>query len=141
MKSPYPGVSTRLIRWPFHSQYATAVLTEILRLISSGSKSVVVVPSSTLPRRLTAPVVKSIDSTSDVFPTPPWPTTPTFRILPISIAIHDLLPTSDWEGNANTGPGFEQTHDERMEGALAPRPEARAKGFVRGPALRSTRGR
>src|SRR5437762_10644953 len=103
MKSPYPGVSTRLIRWPFHSQYARAVLTEILRLISSGSKSVVVVPSSTLPRRLTAPVVKSIDSTSDVFPTPPWPTTPTFRILLISIAI-DLPPADEgaWRADANT---------------------------------------
>ena len=33
--------------WPFQSQYATEVLIEILRLISSGSKSVVVEPSST----------------------------------------------------------------------------------------------
>src|SRR5688572_11239231 len=75
------------MRCPFQSQYATAVLIEILRLISSGSKSVVVVPSSIFPRRLRPPAVKRSDSTSDVLPTPPWPTTPTFRSFPISIAI------------------------------------------------------
>src|SRR5687767_3906092 len=73
--------------WPFQSQCATAVLMEILRLISSGSKSVVVVPSSIFPRRDRPPAVKSRDSTRDVLPTPPWPTTPTFRSFPISIAI------------------------------------------------------
>ena len=57
MKSPYPGVSTRFTRWPFQSHQATAVLIEIWRLTSSGSKSVVVVPSSTLPSRVTAPAV------------------------------------------------------------------------------------
>src|SRR2546425_3329568 len=66
------------------------VLIEILRLISSGSKSVVVVPSSTLPSRLTAPAEKRSASTSEVFPTPPCPTTATLRILPISIAMYDL---------------------------------------------------
>src|SRR5213083_2384296 len=93
MKSPYPGVSTKLMRWPFQSQYATEVLIDILRLISSGSKSVVVLPSSTLPSRVTAPAVNSRASTREVLPTPPWPTTPTLRIFPISIAIRP----ASWE--------------------------------------------
>src|SRR5262245_60688272 len=76
-----------LMWWPFQSQYANDVLIEIFRLISSGSKSVVVEPSSTFPRRVTAPAANSMASTRDVLPTPPCPTTPTFRILPISIAI------------------------------------------------------
>src|SRR5687767_13992790 len=54
--------------------------TEILRLTSSGSKSVVVLPSSTRPRRLIAPVHSSNDSVSVVFPEPPWPTSATLRI-------------------------------------------------------------
>src|SRR5712691_6413175 len=85
-KSPYPGVSIRMTRCPFQSQKATAVPSEILRLISSGSKSVVVVPS-TLPSRLTAPAANSMDSTRDVLPTPPWPARPTLRILEMSVAM------------------------------------------------------
>src|SRR5213593_4614612 len=85
MKSPYPGVSTKLMRWPFQSQYATEVLIDILRLISSGSKSVVVLPSSTLPSRVTAPAANSSASTREVLPTPPWPTTPTLRSFAVSI--------------------------------------------------------
>src|SRR5256712_13707227 len=77
----------KLTRWPFQSQYATEVLIDILRLISSGSKSVVVLPSSTRPSRVTAAAVNSRASTREVLPTPPWPTTPTLRIFPISIAI------------------------------------------------------
>src|SRR5262245_55513889 len=67
---------------------------EILRLISSGSKSVVVLPSSTLPSRVTAPAACSSASTSDVLPTPPCPTIPTLRILPTSI-IQGLLRKTD----------------------------------------------
>src|SRR5437899_2742575 len=93
MRSPYPGVSTRLTRWPFQSRYAIEVLIEILRLTSSGSKSVVVLPSSTRPSRVTAPAVNSRASTREVLPTPPWPTTPTLRIFPISIAIRP----ASWE--------------------------------------------
>ena len=51
------------------------------RLTSSGSKSVVVVPSSTRPRRLIAPAQNSSASASVVFPAPPWPTRATLRIL------------------------------------------------------------
>src|SRR5438876_834583 len=64
---------------------------EIFRLISSGSQSVVVVPSSTLPRRVTAPAATRSVSTRDVLPALPCPTTATLRILPISIVIHRLL--------------------------------------------------
>src|SRR5215813_11584889 len=74
-----------LSRCPFQSQYAMEVLIEILRLISSGSKSVVVLPSSTLPSRVTAPAANSKASTREVLPTPPWPTTPTLRSFAVSI--------------------------------------------------------
>jgi hypothetical protein len=47
------------------------MLMEIFRLTSSGSKSVVAVPSSTRPSREVLPVRKRIASTSDVLPTPP----------------------------------------------------------------------
>src|SRR3989442_8556006 len=86
-KSPYPGVSIRLRRWPFQSQKATVVRSEILRLNPSGSKSVVVVPSSTLPSRLMAPAAKRMPSTRDVLPTPPCPAKPTLRILEMSVAM------------------------------------------------------
>src|SRR5690606_40301477 len=46
------------------------------RLISSGSKSMVEVPSSTRPRRSVIPVLKRIASVSEVFPAPPWATIP-----------------------------------------------------------------
>src|SRR5262245_12168978 len=75
----------KLRRCPFQSQYATEVLIEIFRLISSGSKSVVVLPSSTLPSRVTAPAANSKASTREVLPTPPWPTTPTLRSFAVSI--------------------------------------------------------
>src|SRR5262249_26599187 len=51
----------------------------------SGSKSVVVLPSSTLPSRVTAPAANSKASTREVLPTPPWPTTPTLRSFAVSI--------------------------------------------------------
>ena len=55
-----PGVSIRLIFVLFHSAYASADDSVCFRAISSSSKSVTVVPSSTRPRRLTAPASKSI---------------------------------------------------------------------------------
>ena len=48
-KSAYPGQSSRLILHPSNSNGATATDTDIWRFTSSGSKSVVVVPSSTRP--------------------------------------------------------------------------------------------
>ena len=80
MKSGYPGVSMRLSLVSCHSRGASAALTVIFLRISSASKSVVVVPSSTRPWRSTALAAKSIASTNDVFPVPPCPATATFRI-------------------------------------------------------------
>src|SRR5437762_9245185 len=70
-----------LILQPSNSNGAMATDTEIVRLISSGSKSVVVVPSSTRPCRLIVPLQNSNASVSVVFPAPPWPTSATLRIL------------------------------------------------------------
>src|SRR5256886_8631324 len=71
----------RLILCPSYSKGATASDTEILRLTSSASKSVVVVPSSTRPWRGMAPAQKRSASARVVFPAPPWPTRATLRIL------------------------------------------------------------
>ena len=54
------------------------------RLISSGSKSMLEVPSATFPRRLVMPVLKSMASTREVLPAPPWATTPRLRIIVVS---------------------------------------------------------
>src|SRR6266404_6428488 len=56
------------------------MLMLIRRLCSSGSVSRMLVPSSTLPRRLVAPTRWSRVSTSVVLPEPPCPVTATFRI-------------------------------------------------------------
>src|SRR2546423_11679789 len=71
----------RLILCPSYSKGATASDTEILRLTSSASKSVVVVPSSTRPWRGMAPAQKRRASARVVFPAPPWPTRAALRIL------------------------------------------------------------
>ena len=49
-------------------------------LFNAGSKSETVVPSSTLPRRVVAPLRKSAVSDSDVFPVAPCPRRTTLRI-------------------------------------------------------------
>src|SRR6266498_3544907 len=48
---------------------------------SSGSWSETVLPSSTFPIRVIAPVVKSMASSSEVLPAPPWPRRRTLRML------------------------------------------------------------
>src|SRR5207247_2230501 len=102
--APIQSDPTNDILRPFQSPYATVVLIEFFLFISSGSKSVVVEPSSTLPRRVTAPAVKSRASTRDVLPTPPCPTTPTLRTFPISSAIDRYLPAGLPRcGNPTTG--------------------------------------
>jgi hypothetical protein len=83
-KAAYPGVSRRLTFFPFHSRWARAVCSEILRSISSSSKSVVVVPSSTRPRRVTAPATKSIAEVREVLPESPCPMSATFRMSGVS---------------------------------------------------------
>ena len=70
----------RLILTFFHSTGATAAEMEMPRRVSSGSKSVVVEPSSTLPWRSIFPAAKSIDSVSVVLPSLPCPIRATFRI-------------------------------------------------------------
>src|SRR5438105_8141099 len=70
-----------LILCPSYSKGARASDTEILRLTSSASKSVVVDPSSTRPWRGMAPAQKRRASARVVFPAPPWPTRATLRIL------------------------------------------------------------
>ena len=51
----YPGVSSRLTLTPSQSKWVGAALRLMPRSISSSSKSVVVFPSSTRARRVTAP--------------------------------------------------------------------------------------
>src|SRR6185437_789174 len=82
-----PGVSIRLIFRSCHSRWQSDDESDICRRCSSSSQSEVVVPPSTVPRRLIAPAWKSIASTSDVFPVPRWPVTATLRILPGSVGI------------------------------------------------------
>ena len=86
-KPESPGVSIRLILRPCHSRCASDEARDICRFCSSSSQSVVVVPASTVPRRLIAPAWKSIASTSEVLPVPRWPTTATLRIFPGSWGI------------------------------------------------------
>jgi hypothetical protein len=68
----------------FHSTNATLDPSVCLRAISSSSKSVTVVPSSTRPSRVTAPPSNSMADTSCVLPHPPWPTTATLRMVAAS---------------------------------------------------------
>src|SRR5437879_13345203 len=56
------------------------MLMVMWRFCSSGSVSRMLVPSSTLPRRVVAPTAWRMDSTRLVLPDPPWPTTATFLI-------------------------------------------------------------
>ncbi len=55
-----------------------------LRAISSSSKSVTVLPSSTMPSRLTMPASKRIADVNWVLPDPVCPTIAMFRMLAAS---------------------------------------------------------
>ena len=88
-KMPKPGVSSRLIFVFFHSTKAMAAEIECLRSISSGSKSVVVVPSSMRPRRVVAPALNSSCDTSVVLPVSLWPTTRYVPDLGTGIDLHE----------------------------------------------------
>ena len=79
-----PGVSIRFIFVERHSVNAALAESVCLRAISSSSKSVTVVPSSTLPRRFTIFAPNSIADTSCVFPEPLCPTTATLRMFDAS---------------------------------------------------------
>ena len=76
----------------FHSNGATATESDILRLISSGSVSHTVVPSSVLPARGSTPARCSSASASVVLPLPLWPTRATFRIRSVVGAFNVSFP-------------------------------------------------
>src|SRR5258706_15932185 len=84
-----------LILWLDHSQGMSARLRLIFRFTSSGSKSDVVVPSSTLPMREVPPLEKNAASAKEVLPVPPWPRRTTFRscCVPYSFIPSALLHT------------------------------------------------
>jgi len=67
--------------WSCHVNVASAREADSWRLSSSGSVSLVAVPSSTRPMRGMAPALNSSASARVVLPDPPWPTRATFRIL------------------------------------------------------------
>ena len=69
-KSKSPGVSMRLIFVFFHSTGATAVIIDVCLFISSLSKSRIVLPSETLPKRSLTFERYKIDSATEVFPHP-----------------------------------------------------------------------
>ena len=79
-KFAMPGVSMKLIFVRFHSANAALEDSVCLRAISSSSKSVTVLPSSTLPSRLTIPASNSAAAASCVLPAPLCPTSATFLI-------------------------------------------------------------
>ena len=67
-KSNSPGVSIKLILVLPQAKGATAVQTDTLRLISSGSKSQMVLPSEVFPNLSLAPALNSRASANEVFP-------------------------------------------------------------------------
>src|SRR5262249_34719087 len=81
VKSAYPGVSSRLTLTPAWISGASVRLADRCCLISTSSKSLTVVPSSTRPARWMVPVATSSASTSVVLPAPEWPTSTTLRTL------------------------------------------------------------
>src|SRR4051794_7246935 len=88
-----PGQSTRLILRSCHSRWSSEPESDICRLCSSSSQSDAVVPLSIVPSRFVFPAWNSMASTSEVLPTPRWPTTAMLRIFPGSLTgtTQDLL--------------------------------------------------
>ncbi len=93
-KSAYPGVSKKLILWFAHSTSAMSALIEMLRLISSGSWSVTVVPFSTAPCLVVAPEIYNAASTREVFPHPPCPMTAIFLICSLKYFFKPIPPSN-----------------------------------------------
>jgi hypothetical protein len=79
-KSGKPGVSSRLMRTPFQSQWATEVVMLMERRCSSGSKSRMEVPWSVEPSRAVAPATWRSASHSVVLPSWLCPSTATERM-------------------------------------------------------------
>src|SRR5215217_2530632 len=76
-----PGVSIRLTLTSRHMKEASDAEIDIPRAFSSSSASDTVVPSATVPRRVSAPASNKSASWSEVLPLPRWPTSATLRIL------------------------------------------------------------
>src|SRR5688500_2176200 len=76
-----PGVSTMLRMVSFEEKWQTVLLMEILRWISSGSKSEVVLPPMIDPIEGVTPVVYRSASINDVLPAPVEPINATFRMV------------------------------------------------------------
>ena len=83
-KFAIPGVSMMLILVLFHSAYARFADRVCFRSMASSSKSVTVVPSSTMPKRVTMPALNSMAEVSCVLPDPLCPTIATFLMLGVS---------------------------------------------------------
>src|SRR5579864_2006940 len=90
-KPASPGQSMRLILRSCHSRWESVPESDIWRRCSSSSQSLTVVPCSIEPSRFVFPAWNSSTSTSEVLPTPRWPTTAMLRILPGSLAGMELL--------------------------------------------------
>src|SRR4051794_21502636 len=90
-KDGSPGVSIRLTLRSSHSNDASAAEIDIWRAFSSLSASETVVPSTTVPRRLTAPAWYSSASCSEVLPDPRCPTRATLRIRSAGLCIRSPL--------------------------------------------------
>ena len=73
-----PGVSMKYTSFFCQVRWLKAALMEILRLVSSGSKSMEEVPSSTFPNRFREPAVKRRASARVDLPLLPWPRKTTF---------------------------------------------------------------
>ena len=87
-----PGVSSRLIFRPCHSNEDSAAEIDICRCCSSSSASETVVPSVTTPSRLVTPASNSSASCREVLPVPRCPTRATFRIWSAGLCKGPTLP-------------------------------------------------
>ena len=101
MKLGSPGVSIRLTLRCCHSNEDSAAEIDIWRAFSSGSASDTVVPSTTVPSRLTTPASKSSASCREVLPVPRWPTMATLRMRSAALC----MPCSSPRCGAATLPG------------------------------------
>src|SRR5881396_3639438 len=84
MKSGKPGVSIRWMRVPSISKLSTDERSECCQDFSSGSKSLTVVPRSTLPATGSAFARTSKASASVVLPDAPCPTSATVRMFSVA---------------------------------------------------------
>ena len=94
-KPASPGQSIRLIFRSCQSRCVNVPESDIWRRCSSSSQSLTVVPCPMDPSLFVFPAWNSSASTSEVLPTPRWPTTAMLRIFPGSVAGMELLSSGD----------------------------------------------